>query len=173
MGGLGAAVAASLLAVALLLLLDALGGGDLEGVLVAARRNLLEILFRLCVPRGALDACREHPEDDHDNHAGGGSDDEEASSLHPSRDRAASSLGRPASSVAAAPAAAAQEINSGKNTTSIFMEKKIIAQKMDTRGCRRAKWGGPTRPLYLAACPPPKWASGTVSPLVFDSRLHI
>ena len=40
----------------------------------------------------------EHPEDDHDNHAGGGSDDEEASSLHPSRDRAASSLGRPAPS---------------------------------------------------------------------------
>ena len=44
----------------------------------------------------------EHPEDDHDNHAGGGSDDEEASSLHPSRDRAASSLGRPAPSPATA-----------------------------------------------------------------------
>ena len=66
-----------------------------------------------------------------------------------------------------------QEIKSGKNTTSIFMEKKNIAQKMDTRGCRRAKWGGPTWPLYLAAWVPPKWASGTVSPLVFDSRLHI
>ena len=44
----------------------------------------------------------EHPEDDHDNHTGGGPDDQEASSLHPSRDRAASSLGRPAPSPATA-----------------------------------------------------------------------
>ena len=44
----------------------------------------------------------EHPEDDNDNHAEGDFGDEEASSLHPSRDRAASSLGRPAPSPATA-----------------------------------------------------------------------
>ena len=41
-----------------------------------------------------------------------------------------------------------QEIKLGKNTTSSFMEKKPIGQKMDTRGCRRAKRSGPTRLQY-------------------------
>ena len=45
----------------------------------------------------------EHPEDDDHDHAEGDLDgEEEASSLHPSRDRAASSLGRPAPSPATA-----------------------------------------------------------------------
>ena len=44
----------------------------------------------------------EHPEDDHDGHAEDDLDEEEASSLHPSRDRVASSLGRPAPSPATA-----------------------------------------------------------------------
>ena len=42
----------------------------------------------------------EHPEDNHDDHTEDDLDEEEASSLHPSRDRAASSLGRPAPSPA-------------------------------------------------------------------------
>ena len=44
----------------------------------------------------------EHPEDNHADHAGDDRGEEEASSLHPSRDRAASSLGRPAPSPATA-----------------------------------------------------------------------
>ena len=42
----------------------------------------------------------EHPEDNDDGHAEDDLGEEEASSLHPSRDRAASSLGRPAPSPA-------------------------------------------------------------------------
>ena len=44
----------------------------------------------------------EHPADDDDDHAEDDLGEEEASSLHPSRDRAASSLGRPAPSPATA-----------------------------------------------------------------------
>ena len=66
-----------------------------------------------------------------------------------------------------------QEIKSGKITTSIFMEKKDNGQKMDTRKRSRAKWVGPTRPLYLAAWAQPKWASGAASPSVFDVPPHI
>ena len=66
-----------------------------------------------------------------------------------------------------------QEIKSGKNTTSFFMEKEDNVQRMDTRECRRAKRGCPTRPMYLAAWAHPKWASGTASPSVFDVPPHI
>ena len=44
----------------------------------------------------------EHPEENDDGHAEDDLGEEEASSLHPSRDRAASSLGRPAPSPATA-----------------------------------------------------------------------
>ena len=44
----------------------------------------------------------EHPEDHDDGGAGDDIDEEEASSLHPSREHAASSLGRPAPSPATA-----------------------------------------------------------------------
>ena len=44
----------------------------------------------------------DHAEDNNDHHAEDDLGEEEASSLHPSRDRAASSLGRPAPSPATA-----------------------------------------------------------------------
>ena len=53
------------------------------------------------------------------------------------------------------------------------MEKKDIGQRMDMRERSRAKRGGPTLPLYLAAWAHTKWASGTASPSVFDVPLHI
>ena len=53
------------------------------------------------------------------------------------------------------------------------MEKEDNGQKMDTRKRSRAKWVGPTQPLYLAAWAQPKWASGAASPSVFDVPPHI
>ena len=53
----------------------------------------------------------EHPEDNNDGHAEDDLGEEEASSLHPSRDRAASSLGRPAPSPATAPRAVPPHVN--------------------------------------------------------------
>ena len=73
-----------------------------------ARRTASAATVPLTNPRGrprgnaAPERHVEHPEDNNDDHAGDDHGEEEASSLHPSRDRAASSLGRPAPSPATA-----------------------------------------------------------------------
>ena len=40
-------------------------------------------------------------------------------------------------------------------------------------GVPEGQMGWPHAAWYCGRVAPPKWASGTVSPLVFDSRLHI
>ena len=65
------------------------------------------------------------------------------------------------------------QIIKGKNNASVFHWEKGRGKKTEERRATRAKWGWPTRPMYLAAWDPPKGASGTSSPGAFYRRLRL
>ena len=63
--------------------------------------------------------------------------------------------------------------NKRKNTASVFHREKGRGKKTEERRATRAKWGWPTRPMYLVVWDQPKLASGTSSPGAFYLRLRL
>ena len=88
----------------------------------------------------------EHPEDNDDGHAEDYLDEEEASSLHPSRDRAAFSLGRPVPSPATA-LLMAQELLQYRPTAEA--QEAWLNRLSELVGAARVAGPAPSRSLVL------------------------